>query len=91
MKPAGDPVTGRLPLLVQRRRDHLAAAGPTQPQAELYRNAAADEVLFVHKGRGTLLHDVRRRCRSGRSITSSSRTAPPTGSISSRRSSRICW
>jgi homogentisate 1,2-dioxygenase len=27
---------------------------PAEPQAELFRNAAADEVLFVHKGRGTL-------------------------------------
>ena len=30
------------------------AAGPAQPQAELYRNATADEVLFIHHGHGTL-------------------------------------
>src|SRR5207244_12209041 len=27
---------------------------PAQPQAELYRNADADEVIFVHKGSGSL-------------------------------------
>src|SRR5947209_16611758 len=53
LKPAGDLVTGRVPLLVN--DDVLIArCRPTQPQAELYRNAAADEVLFVHKGQGTL-------------------------------------
>jgi homogentisate 1,2-dioxygenase len=49
----GDPVTGRVPLLVN---DDVAIARcrPAKPQAELYRNAAADEVLFIHRGRGTL-------------------------------------
>jgi homogentisate 1,2-dioxygenase len=53
MRPHGDPVTGRVPLLVN---DDVAIlrCRPDRPQAELYRNAAADEVLFVHKGRGTL-------------------------------------
>jgi homogentisate 1,2-dioxygenase len=32
----------------------LARCHPVQPQAELYRNATADEVLFIHRGRGTL-------------------------------------
>ena len=31
-----------------------AAAARTQPQEELFRNADADEVVFVHRGRGTL-------------------------------------
>ena len=53
MKPAGDPVTGRVPLLVNADVT-IGRCRPDQPQAELYRNAAADEVLFVHKGRGTL-------------------------------------
>src|SRR5438105_1298254 len=50
---AGDPITGRVPLLVN---DDvvLARCRPAQRQAELYRNAAADEVLFVHQGRGSL-------------------------------------
>ena len=53
IKAEGDPVTGRVPLLVNDDVT-LARCRPARPQAELYRNAAADEVLFVHKGRGTL-------------------------------------
>jgi homogentisate 1,2-dioxygenase len=49
----GDPVTGRVPLFTNADVT-LYRCRPAQPQAELYRNAAADEVLFVHKGRGTL-------------------------------------
>ena len=59
MKPAGDPVTGRVPLLLN-ADVVLPRCRPAQPQAELYRNAAADEVLFVHQGRGTLSTHVRR-------------------------------
>ncbi len=51
--PAGDPITGRVPLLVNADVT-IVRCRPDRPQAELYRNAAADEVLFVHKGRGTL-------------------------------------
>jgi homogentisate 1,2-dioxygenase len=50
---AGDPVTGRVPLLVNADVT-IARCRPARPQAELYRNAAADEVLFVHRGQGTL-------------------------------------
>src|SRR3954447_25226385 len=53
MRPAGDPVTGRVPLLVN-PDVMLSRCRPAEPQAELYRNASADEVLFIHKGRGTL-------------------------------------
>jgi homogentisate 1,2-dioxygenase len=51
--PHGDPVTGRVPLLVN---DDvlLARCRPAEPQQELYRNATADEVLFVHRGSGLL-------------------------------------
>jgi homogentisate 1,2-dioxygenase len=49
----GDPISGRVPLLVN--DDVLIArCRPDRPQEELYRNASADEVLFVHRGRGTL-------------------------------------
>src|SRR5947209_14277980 len=50
LKPAGDPVTGRVSLLAN---DDviLSRCRPAQPQAELYRNDNADEVLFVHRGR----------------------------------------
>jgi homogentisate 1,2-dioxygenase len=34
---------------------HALAVQADQPQAELFRNALADEVLFVHKGHGRLL------------------------------------
>src|SRR5208283_1494588 len=53
MKAGGDPVTGRVPLLTNADVT-LARCRPTQPQAELFRNAAADEVLFIHRGQGTL-------------------------------------
>jgi homogentisate 1,2-dioxygenase len=56
MKPAGDPVDpvrGRVPLLVN-EEVIIARCAPANPQAELYRNADADEVIFVHQGRGTL-------------------------------------
>jgi homogentisate 1,2-dioxygenase len=53
MERTGDPVTGRVPLMFN---DDVALlrCRPASPQAELYRNASADELLFVHKGRGTL-------------------------------------
>jgi homogentisate 1,2-dioxygenase len=53
MRPGGDPVTGRVPLLVNADVS-LARCRPDRPQAELFRNATADEILFVHKGQGTL-------------------------------------
>jgi homogentisate 1,2-dioxygenase len=53
MAPFGDPVTGRVPLLVNDDVS-LGRCRPAEPQAELFRNADADEVLFVHRGRGTL-------------------------------------
>jgi homogentisate 1,2-dioxygenase len=53
MPASGDPVTGRVPLLTNRDVT-LWRCRPGQPQAELYRNAAADEIVFVHHGRGTL-------------------------------------
>jgi homogentisate 1,2-dioxygenase len=50
---SGDPVTGRVPLLVNADVS-IGRCRPAVPQADLYRNATADEVLFVHKGQGTL-------------------------------------
>jgi homogentisate 1,2-dioxygenase len=50
---SGDPVTGRVPLLTNADVT-IWRCRPAQPQAELYRNASADEVIFVHAGRGTL-------------------------------------
>lgn len=53
LKPAGDPVTGRVPLLLN---DDvvMGRCRPAQSQGELYRNASADEVIFVHQGKGIL-------------------------------------
>jgi homogentisate 1,2-dioxygenase len=50
---AGDPLTGRIPLLVN---DDIimSRCRPTEPQKELFRNATADEVIFVHQGKGNL-------------------------------------
>jgi homogentisate 1,2-dioxygenase len=49
----GDPITGRVPLLLN-EDVILSRCRPAQPQAELYRNATHDEVIFVHRGRGAL-------------------------------------
>ncbi len=50
---SGDPITGRLPIL---GNDDviLSRCRPAEPQAELFRNADADEIVFVHSGRGAL-------------------------------------
>jgi homogentisate 1,2-dioxygenase len=53
MERRGDPITGRVPLMLN-EDVLLARCRPATPQAELYRNAAADEILFIHRGRGTL-------------------------------------
>jgi homogentisate 1,2-dioxygenase len=50
---AGDPITGRIPMLANADVT-LARSRPEKPQRELFRNADADEVIFVHSGRGTL-------------------------------------
>ena len=50
---SGDPITGRVPLFGNDDVT-LARCRPLEPQQELFRNADADEVLFVHCGRGTL-------------------------------------
>ena len=81
LPPAGDPITGRVPLLANDDVT-IGRCRPAQPQAELYRNATADEVIFVHRGQGDAAHDVRPAARSGPSTTSSSRAARRTGSSS---------
>lgn len=53
LRPSGDPIRGRVPFLVN-ADVLLARCRPTQPQTELYRNASADEILFLHQGQGTL-------------------------------------
>jgi homogentisate 1,2-dioxygenase len=53
LKPAGDPINGRVPILTN-ADVMMARCRPAQRQAELYRNATCDEVLFIHQGQGTL-------------------------------------
>jgi homogentisate 1,2-dioxygenase len=50
----GDAVTGRVPLLFN-SDVVLSRCRPATQQSELYRNARADELLFVHRGQGRLL------------------------------------
>jgi homogentisate 1,2-dioxygenase len=49
----GDPITGRVPVLLN---DDvvMSRCRPAKPQEELFRNAGADEIIFVHHGHGTL-------------------------------------
>jgi len=54
LEPFGDPVTGRIPMLIN-ADVILYRCRPSQNQAELYRNARADELLFIHQGSGRLL------------------------------------
>src|SRR5947209_886705 len=54
LPPHGDPVSalrGRVPLLVNDDVT-ISRCVPAKPQAELYRNATADEVFFIHRGSG---------------------------------------
>lgn len=54
MPRSGSPITGRVP--VMGNADVLMSrCRPESPQTELFRNATADEVLFVHYGSGRLL------------------------------------
>jgi homogentisate 1,2-dioxygenase len=53
LKPAGDPVSGRIPI-VTNAEVTMARCRPAQRQAELFRNAVSDEVVFVQQGQGTL-------------------------------------
>jgi homogentisate 1,2-dioxygenase len=53
IKAAGDPISGRVPLLVNNDVAMLRCR-PAQGQGELFRNASADEVMFVHQGKGVL-------------------------------------
>jgi len=50
---AGDVLTGRVPFLFN-GEVVISRCRPKEVQAELYRNATADEILFVHRGRGQL-------------------------------------
>ena len=50
---SGDPIEGRVPLMFN--QDLVCwRSKPASQQQTLYRNAAADEILFIHNGSGTL-------------------------------------
>lgn len=49
-----DPITGRIPMFFN--EDLIAwRVRPEQQQQELFRNSAADEVIYIHQGGGTLV------------------------------------
>lgn len=53
MPRAGDPISGRIPIFTNNDVT-LWRCRPDSPQAELYRNALAEEIIFVHRGSGSL-------------------------------------
>jgi homogentisate 1,2-dioxygenase len=50
----GDPITGRVPLFTNSDVT-MWRCRPAEAQHELFRNALADEIIFIHKGRGELI------------------------------------
>ena len=54
MPAQGDPVTGRVPVFAN-ADVVMSRCRPSEPQKELFRNASADEIVFVHRGSGLLL------------------------------------
>jgi homogentisate 1,2-dioxygenase len=48
---SGDPVRGRVPMMFNADLT-VWRCRPTEPQTTLYRNGGADEVIFMHSGRG---------------------------------------
>ena len=50
----GDPISGRIPLFTNSDVT-IWRCRPAQAQNELFRNALAEEIVFVHKGSGQLL------------------------------------
>jgi homogentisate 1,2-dioxygenase len=50
---AGGPISGRIPIFVN-ADVVISRCRPATSQAELYRNAAADEILFIHRGAGVV-------------------------------------
>ncbi|HEY7779118.1 MAG TPA: homogentisate 1,2-dioxygenase [Ktedonobacterales bacterium] len=53
VEPGGDPIDGRR-LLLYNADCAIAVARPTERMAYFYRNAQADELIFVHEGQGSL-------------------------------------
>jgi homogentisate 1,2-dioxygenase len=50
---AGDPISGRVPILAN-QDVIISRCRPALSQTELFRNATADEVIFIHHGEGYL-------------------------------------
>ena len=49
----GDPVTGRVPMFTNADVT-ISRCRPSDEQVDLFRNATADEIIFVHRGRGVV-------------------------------------
>lgn len=50
---SGDPINGRIPMMFNQDLTAFRVK-PDSPQTELFRNGAADEVIFIHQGSGHL-------------------------------------
>lgn len=53
LPPSGDPITGRVPLLVNEDVS-IGLCRPVSGMEYFYKNADGDDLLFVHQGRGRL-------------------------------------
>ena len=91
VKRGGSPTLDRIPLLFNQDIAMLYVE-PDENDAHFYRNAQADELVYVAKGTGTLESRVRRPAVSARATTSSSTAASCTASGSTSAASRpSCW
>ena len=85
----GSPTLDRIPLLFN-QDIAMSYVEPDKQDEHFYRNAQADELVYVAKGRGRSRR-CSATCRSGRATTSSSTAAFCTATSSTRRaSSRSC-
>ncbi len=50
----GDPISGRVPMFTNADVT-ISRCRPSDEQVDLFRNATADEIIFIHKGQGVLL------------------------------------
>jgi homogentisate 1,2-dioxygenase len=53
MPRSGSPISGRVPILLNDDVT-ISRCRPAKPQDVFFRNASADEIIFVHHGKGTL-------------------------------------
>ena len=86
-KKGGSPTLDRIPLLFNTDIAMLYVE-PDESDEHFYRNAQADEVVYVAKGKGVLEIAVRRSAVSAKATTSSSTAASCIATGSTRRATR---